>query len=223
MKKFFADFKKFISRGNIIDMAVGVIIGGAFSAIVTALTNRIIMPLINYLLSFGGNGLESAYSFLKIVYDADGRIDLTKSIFIDWGAFITAVIDFFLIALTLFIILKVAMKSSEVFRQTTKVAFGKLTKEDKAELKQRGIKRTDKVAVEAYLAEKAERFAAEKAAAEEEAKKQAEAERLANPTTEDLLKDIRNLLQDKVNKPKQNTASAKTTNAAKTTTKKTSK
>ena len=50
MRKFFRDFKAFISRGNVIDMAVGVIIGGAFSAIVTALTNKILMPLINYLL-----------------------------------------------------------------------------------------------------------------------------------------------------------------------------
>ena len=54
MKKFFADFKKFISRGNIIDMAVGVIVGNAFSAIVKAFTDKVIMPLINLLLSLGG-------------------------------------------------------------------------------------------------------------------------------------------------------------------------
>ena len=50
MKKFFAEFKKFIQRGNVIDLAVGVIIGGAFSAIVTALTNNILMPVINWVL-----------------------------------------------------------------------------------------------------------------------------------------------------------------------------
>ena len=67
MKKFFADFKKFISRGNIIDMAIGVIVGNAFSAIVKAFTDKVIMPLINALLSIGGeNVLESAYTYLKV-------------------------------------------------------------------------------------------------------------------------------------------------------------
>ena len=95
MKKFFQDFKKFISKGNIIDLAVGVIIGNAFSAIVTALTNKIIMPFINWLLSFGGadEGLASAYTFLKKVTNADGTIDLANSIYIDWGAFITAILN----------------------------------------------------------------------------------------------------------------------------------
>ena len=88
MKKFFSDFKKFITRGNILDMAIGVIVGSAFTAIVTALSNKIIMPLINLLLSLGGNGLDSAYSILKAVYDSEGNLDLTKSIYIDWGAFI---------------------------------------------------------------------------------------------------------------------------------------
>ena len=73
MKKFWADFKKFISRGNILDLAVGVIVGGAFSAIVTALTNKVIRPLINWILAAitGGNGLASACTFLKTVYQLD--------------------------------------------------------------------------------------------------------------------------------------------------------
>ena len=96
MKKFFQEFKKFISRGNIIDMAIGVIIGSAFSAIVTALTNKILMPLINAMLAMGGNGLESAYTFLVKGY-TDGVLDLEKSIYIDWGAFINAIINFFII------------------------------------------------------------------------------------------------------------------------------
>ncbi len=120
MKKFFQDFKKFISRGNVIDMAVGVIIGSAFSAIITALTNKILMPLINALLASGGQGLDSAYTFLKTVYAADGSIDLTNSIYIDWGAFITAIINFFLIAMTLFIIVKVAMSTRGFIDKKTK-------------------------------------------------------------------------------------------------------
>ena len=110
MKKFFQDFKKFISRGNIVDMAIGVIIGSAFSSIVTSLTNKILMPLINALLAMGGNGLESAYTFLVKGY-TDGELDLTKCIYIDWGAFITAIINFFLIAMVLFIIMKAFMSA----------------------------------------------------------------------------------------------------------------
>ena len=75
MKKFFQEFKKFITRGNVIDMAVGVIIGSAFSAIVKAFTDKVIMPLVNLLLSLGGeNGLEGAFTFLKRGY-TDGTLD----------------------------------------------------------------------------------------------------------------------------------------------------
>lgn len=119
MKKFFSEFKKFITRGNVLDMAVGVIIGSAFSAIVTSLTNKILMPIINALLARGGNGLESAYTFLKRGY-TDGELDLTKSIYIDWGAFLTAIINFFLIALILFIIVKSIMKAKGFLEKQSK-------------------------------------------------------------------------------------------------------
>lgn len=227
MKKFFADFKKFISRGNIMDMAVGVIIGGAFSAIVTALTNKIIMPLINFLLALGGSGLDSAYTFLKIAYqtDANGEfvldslgnqvIDLANSIYIDWGAFITAVIDFFLIALVLFLILKAVMKSSEMFRNTTaSLQKGRLTKEEKAELAERGIDKKDKAAVQAYREEKAQ--AAEQAKLEEEAKKKAEEEEKYRNSTEGLLKEILTTLKEENKEVK---TSSRTTSAKATSTK----
>ena len=65
MKKFFQEFKQFITRGNVLDMAVGVIIGGAFSAIVTAFTNNIIRPLINWIIKLIiGDSSISAYTFL---------------------------------------------------------------------------------------------------------------------------------------------------------------
>lgn len=140
MKKFFQDFKKFISRGNIVDMAIGVIIATAFTAIVTALTNKIIMPVINYLLSLGGAGLESAYTFLSKQYTVDGAgntvVDLTKSIYIDWGAFITAILNFFLIALVLFIILKVMMSAQGFVKNRVSQM---PTKEEKAQLKENGV------------------------------------------------------------------------------------
>ena len=116
MKKFFKEFKAFISRGNVIDLAVGVIIGGAFTAIVTALTGHVLMPLINFALlkMTGGKGLEEVYTFLEKVYDPEtGAIALESSIYIDWGAFITAIINFILIALVVFLIVKLINKARE--------------------------------------------------------------------------------------------------------------
>ena len=136
MKKFIADFKKFISRGNVVDMAVGVIIGSAFSAIVTALTNKIIMPFINYLLSAGGeNGLETAYTYLKYVQNADGTVNLEQSIFIDWGAFITAIINFFLIALVLFTILRIVTRANKILQETMEDVTNKSKREEKKALR----------------------------------------------------------------------------------------
>lgn len=140
VKTFFGDFKKFISKGNVIDLAVGVIIGSSFSAIVTSLTNKIIMPFINFLLSLGGNGLESAYTFLKIVYDSEGAIDLTKSIYIDWGAFITAILNFFIIAFVLFMIVRIFMKARGFVNKAVKDA---PTRSERKELKAMGVNMKD--------------------------------------------------------------------------------
>lgn len=187
MKNFWSDFKKFISRGNIVDMAVGVIIGSAFSAIVTSLTNKIIMPLINLLLSLGGtNGLEKAYTFLKKVYDNDGQVDLTKSIYIDWGAFITAVINFILIALVLFIIIKVMIKSREMIHS---VKIKRLTKEQKQILKERGINIKDKEAVKTAIEQLNE---------EQKIKEEEEAKKNKVVTDVELLTEIKDLLKAQV-------------------------
>jgi len=156
MKKFFKDFKAFISRGNILDLAVGVIIGGAFSAIVTAFTNSIIRPVINLILAaiVGGDGLDAVYTFLKKVWTVDANgdpiVDLTKSIYIDWGAFITAVIDFLIIALVLFLIIKAIMGAANVAKNAQKV---KPTKEEKKALKEQGVNMKDRKAVLAATAE----------------------------------------------------------------------
>ncbi|MBR0189755.1 MAG: large conductance mechanosensitive channel protein MscL [Clostridia bacterium] len=201
MKKFFNEFKAFISRGNVMDMAVGVIIGGAFSAIVTALTNHVLMPVVNWFLLIitGGNGLESIYTYLKkveTVADGETVIDLTNSIYIDWGAFITAIINFILIALVLFLIIRAINRVAEANKKIKEDAVkGRLTKADKKELKENGVDYKDKAAVSAYYADKKIKEDAAKAAAEKEAEEKAKAERLANPTTEDLLKDIKALLQ----------------------------
>ena len=107
MKKFFNEFKTFITRGNVLDMAVGVIVGGAFTAIVNALGNNILKPIINFLLAlvFGKDSLSELFTFLKRV-EVDGVVDLTQSIYIDWGSFINAIINFIIIAFVLFCIVK---------------------------------------------------------------------------------------------------------------------
>ena len=107
-KGIFKEFKEFITRGNVIDLAVGVIIGGAFTAIVTALTTQILQPLINWIfaLTGAGKGLEGAITMLSPAYDEAGELILESSIYINWGAFISAVINFILVAIVLFIIVK---------------------------------------------------------------------------------------------------------------------
>ena len=112
MKKIFKEFKQFITRGNVIDLAVGMIIGAAFTAIVTAVVNNIFKPVINMipLGDLSGAGLIT----MLVPKDANGTvvergsalIDLTQSVYIDWGAFIMAVINFLLTAIILFIIIK---------------------------------------------------------------------------------------------------------------------
>ncbi len=186
MKNFFSEFKKFITRGNVVDMAVGVIVGSSFTAIVNALSNNILKPVINYLIAmiFGADSLSECFTFLTKVNDAEGNVDLTQSIYIDWGAFINAIINFLLIALVLFTFVRIINKVRDGHEK--RMAAGKNTKEDIKAMKAQGIKRSDKEAVKAYYAAKAE--AEEKAKAEAEEK--ARLDRLANPTTEDLLKQI---------------------------------
>jgi len=193
MKKFFGEFKKFITRGNVLDMAVGVIVGGAFTGIVNGLSNYILKPLINWLLAFvlGKEGLSGAITPLSMTYKEDGAVDLANSIYIDWGAFISAIINFFLIAIVLFTIVKIMNRIKDGnLKLKANLEKGKLSKEDKKVLKKRGIKRTDIQAVKAYLEEKRQLIAEAEEKAKKEAEEKAKAEREANPTAEDLLKEI---------------------------------
>ena len=193
MKKFFGEFKKFITRGNVLDMAVGVIVGGAFTGIVNGLSNYILKPLINWLLAFvlGKEGLSGAITPLSMAYKEDGTFDLANSIYIDWGAFISAVINFFLIALVLFTIVRIMNRIKEENNKIkASIEKGKLTKADKKALKQKGIKLSNREGVKEYLEEKRKAIQEQEEAAKKEAEEKARLEREQNPTTEDLLKDI---------------------------------
>ena len=105
MKKFMAEFKEFAVKGNMIDMAIGVIIGGAFTALVTAFTTNIVNPLIA--LIPGVNSLDNA---LKIVLkEAElspaGEV-VAEEVAIKFGAFLSAIITFLILALIIFMIVK---------------------------------------------------------------------------------------------------------------------
>ena len=95
MKKFMAEFKEFISRGNVMDMAVGVIIGGAFGAIVTSLCNDVITPVIQLIIS-KALGVESIDEMTQVLNVGP----------IAFGNFISAIINFLIMALIIFLMVK---------------------------------------------------------------------------------------------------------------------
>lgn len=199
MKKFFGEFKKFITRGNVVDMAVGVIVGGAFTGIVNGLSNFVLKPVINYFLALilGKDGFSGAVTILSPTYDTEGVLDLANSIYIDWGAFISAIINFLIVAFVLFLIVRTINRLKENNQKLEDVIKKfKLSKEDKNELKSRGIKLSNREGVKAYLKEKAELAEREAEEKKRQEELKAEEDRKNNPTTEDLLKDIKVLLEN---------------------------
>ena len=95
MKKFLQEFKDFITKGNVLDMAIGVIIGAAFKDIVTSLTTNIIQPILDLIVKteFGA----------KILLKGEGE----AAVYLEYGQFISSVINFLIMALVLFVLLKV--------------------------------------------------------------------------------------------------------------------
>jgi len=210
IKTFFEEFRKFITRGNVLDMSVGVIVGGAFTSIVNGMSNFILKPIINWLIAIliGKDGLEGAVTMLSPAYtdvlNESGEkigevIDMANSIYIDWGSFVSAIINFLLIAFVLFSIVRVInniVAAQDKFAGEQAIEYKKkkiicgYRKQgmSKAEAKAKYDEDVKKAAVEAA---EAERVAAEKAA--EEAKL---AEEKANANTR-LLEEIRDLLKNK--------------------------
>lgn len=159
MKKFFQDFKKFITKGNVLDLAVAVIIGGAFGKIISSLVNHILMPVISLIA-----GKKSFEDIKTVLTPADEVAGITENA-IYWGLFIQNIIDFLIIALVIFIIIRTITRISELA--------------EKAKAK----------ANEEELKAKAEK---ERLAAIEEANKP------KPPTVEQLLTEIKVLLEKKV-------------------------
>ncbi len=117
MKKMLNEFKKFISKGNVVDLAVGVVIGGAFSKIVSSLVNDIIMPLIGVIIG----GINFTNLSLKV---GDATIN--------YGMFIQNIIDFLIISFCIFLV----VKALNTLDDMTKKKIGKLKKEEKVEKKE---------------------------------------------------------------------------------------
>jgi len=164
MKKIWGEFKKFISKGNVIDLAVAVIIGGAFGKIVTSLVNDLIMPLIS--LAVGGKSVADWKWVIKdAVYSSDGILVTAESAF-RYGNFLQTIVDFFIIALCIFLIYKLITGAS-----------------GRAKAAAKNYK--DKKAVAATAAATGEPVTEEAVA---------EVEKPAEPTTNELLLQIRDLL-----------------------------
>ena len=113
-KGFFAEFKSFILRGNVMDMAIGVIIGTAFASIVTALTEDFINPLIN---SIGGAEVK-------------GQVEIWSGQYLNWGHFVTAVINFIIMAFVLFLLLKFVNKVTSIGKKKESEETPEIVKSD---------------------------------------------------------------------------------------------
>ncbi len=196
MKGLWTEFKKFISRGNVVDMAIGVVIGTAFTAIVNAVTKGILMPLVNWAVVAvtGGQGLEGLRTVLgdPVIDSTTGAIDWAATSYIDWGTFINSIIDFLLIALLLFTILKIFTS----LRNASNGLTGEEAKKRREMIKQ--FRKEEGMSFK-EASEKADAAIAEAKKAEEEAKVAAEAAEAAKPKVDEetlrVLSEIRDMLQ----------------------------
>ncbi len=120
MKKLFNEFKAFIMRGNVLDMAIGVVIAGAFGKITTSLVNDLILPLVSWIC---GTRDMTALNILvrPAVYDEAGEV-VKEAITLGFGSFVGTVIDFLLIALVVFAIVKVANKAHDLAHKKEEAA-----------------------------------------------------------------------------------------------------
>ena len=112
MGKFWKDFKEFATKGNVVDMAVGVVIGGAFGKIVTSLVNDIITPLISL-----ATGKVSFTELKWVITPAQGE---TAELALTYGNFIQSIIDFLIIAFSIFVVLRVMMNAHKKMEELKK-------------------------------------------------------------------------------------------------------
>lgn len=130
MKKLFKEFKDFINKGNAVALAIGVIIGGAFTAIVTAVNKQVISPLIGALLG----DADLSQSLITVLSQHTEVVDGVETVVIDnaiyWGALLQTVIDFLLTAIILFTIFKVVTAISNAAKKAHEKALEALKKDE---------------------------------------------------------------------------------------------
>lgn len=104
MGKFWSEFKEFAMKGNVVDMAVGVIIGGAFGKIVSSLVNDVIMPVVG--ICTGGINFTDHKVLLKAAeVAADGTV-INPEVYLTWGVFVQSIVDFLIVALCIFVAIR---------------------------------------------------------------------------------------------------------------------
>lgn len=153
---FFADFKQFITKGNVLDMAVAVVVATAFNAIVNGLVKQIITPLVTYFTS-GVSINEWEYVLREEVLNAEGAVEVSK-ISIQYGLWLQSILDFLIIAFTVFVLVRV-IKGMERKLNAKEIA------KKEAEAAAQKAEADAKAAVEAAAA--AEKAAAEQAIKDE--------------------------------------------------------
>ncbi|MBR5044068.1 MAG: large conductance mechanosensitive channel protein MscL [Clostridia bacterium] len=166
---FFKDFKAFITKGNILDLAVAVVIGGAFNAIITSLVNNIIMPLVG--LFTGKASLADLDVWIKAptyVLDENNEVLIengkkvivegTGAGHIEYGLFLQAIVNFLIIALTIFIMVRVIRSSQDrlAFREKAKAEEAAKKAEEEAKLAAEEQAKADAAAAEAAAAKEAQ-------------------------------------------------------------------
>ena len=114
MKKFIAEFKEFAMKGNVVDMAIGVVIGAAFGKITTSLVNDVIMPLISRIT--GGVDFSAWKWVLKAAEVAEDGTEIPE-IAVNYGSFIAVVLDFLIIAFVLFLVVKAINKLRSIGKE----------------------------------------------------------------------------------------------------------
>lgn len=205
MKKLWEEFKKFISKGNIVDLAIAVIIGAAFNKIVSSLVNDVIMPLISC--AVGGADVSDWKWVIKPAeYDATGNVVVAETA-LRYGSFIQTIIDFLIIAITLFVMFKIITLSKNKIDSlgNTLVKDAKEYQEKRKNKKKKGevVEETVETAVETKNIEetKAEDTKVEEAKVEEPAPAKTETKATEDNTKEDLmihlLQEIRDSLKTK--------------------------
>ena len=181
---FWKDFKAFISRGNIVDLAVAVVVGAAFTAIVNSLVNDVIKPLITLL--FGGEDMSDLVVVLRTIVDPDTN-EIVDTITLNYGNLIMAILTFLIDAFVIFTVLRIVRNAQRKLKEGAEALKQKMTKDGASEEEAQPVAEAAAPAVPAEP---------------------------PKPTTEELLAEIRDLLKENAELKKTAAVSAEAGNVA---------